>query len=81
MIALARAARRLEEEHRLHRQHVGADQRLQHVEDPRVQEEALVDLQLAVRSMWMRSSRRSASRGGLLDRARVVADDLRSARR
>jgi hypothetical protein len=46
--ALAGRAGLLEEEHRLQRQHVGPDERLDHVEDARVQEEALVDRHLAV---------------------------------
>ncbi len=46
--ALARLARRLEEEHRLHRQHVRAHEHLQHVQHARVQHVPLVQRQLAV---------------------------------
>ena len=46
--ALPRLARRLEEEHRLQGQHVRPDQRLEDVEHPRVEQVALVQLQLAV---------------------------------
>jgi hypothetical protein len=54
VIALARSAGLLEEQHRLQGEHVGADQRLDHVEDARVQEEALVDRQLAVEHVHAR---------------------------
>jgi len=48
MPALSRLARRLQEEHRLQRQDIGADQHLQHVEDARVEQVALVQRELPV---------------------------------
>ena len=48
MIALTGAAGTLDEQHRLEREHVGADERGDDVEDPRVQHVALVDVQAPV---------------------------------
>jgi hypothetical protein len=43
VVALTGAARRLNEEHRLQREDVGTDQRCDHIQDPRVQHEALMN--------------------------------------
>jgi hypothetical protein len=48
VVALAGTAGRLDEEHRLQREDIGPDQPLDHVEQARVEEEALVDLEPAV---------------------------------
>jgi hypothetical protein len=45
VVALAGRAGAFDEQHRLEREHVPADQRLHHVEHPRMQHEALVDRQ------------------------------------
>jgi hypothetical protein len=51
VVALARAPWRLDEEHRLQGKHIGAHEAGHAVHDPRVQQEALVDLQFAMQEV------------------------------
>ena len=48
MVALAARSRPLDEQHGLQGQHVGADERLHHVEGARMKQETLVDLEPAM---------------------------------
>ena len=73
MEALAGGAGLLEEEHRLQRQPVGADERLDDIQEPRVQQEALVDRQLAVEHV----DPRAVAVGEILDVSQQLVDLVR----